>query len=128
MTVGARRFGGGNLSGKRGVVVDAERSIDSRSAFSPALSSAWGVEFSPTAVRALDRLPLKIAAAVVEFCTRVLPENPLRMTKPLRYELQRWRVARRGDYRVFVQLHEDDHVLLIGRIEHRAHAYRPRGS
>jgi len=98
----------------------------------------WRVEFSPTAVQALDRLPMRIAGAIVEFCTTVLPTNPRRMTKQLRGDLADWHVARRGDYRVFVQFHEtmggqaatvedEDGVLLIGRVEHRAHAYRPRG-
>jgi mRNA interferase RelE/StbE len=35
-------------------------------------------------------------------------------------------VARRGDYRVTFRILDDDHVLLIGRIEHRAHVYRRR--
>lgn len=33
--------------------------------------------------------------------------------------------SRRGDYRVLVQIISEDHVLLIGRIEHRADVYRP---
>ena len=92
---------------------------------SPHGGTAWTVQFSPTAVRTLDRLPRKITAAVVEFCTAVLPENPCRLTKPLRYELEGWHVARRGDYRVLVQIIDQDHVLLIGRVEHRADVYRP---
>jgi mRNA-degrading endonuclease RelE of RelBE toxin-antitoxin system len=36
----------------------------------------WTVEFGPAAVKALDRLSFKIGAAVVEFCTTVLPDNP----------------------------------------------------
>jgi len=46
------------------------------------------------------------------------------MSKPLRFELEGWRVARRGRYRVTFRALADDHVLYIGRIEHRAHAYR----
>lgn len=84
----------------------------------------WSVELSPTAVRALDRLPHKIAAAIVEFVTGTLPTNPYRLSKPLRFEFEGWRVARRGDYRVTFRALEDDRVLYIGRIEHRAHLYR----
>lgn len=84
----------------------------------------WAVQLSPSADRALGRLPHKVAAAVVEFLTATLPENPERLSKPLRFELAGWRVARRGDYRVTFRLIEDDRVLYIGRIEHRAHAYR----
>jgi mRNA interferase RelE/StbE len=63
-------------------------------------------------------------AAIVEFVTTTLPNDPHRLSKPLRFELAGWRVARRGDYRVTFRLLEDDRVLYIGRIEHRAHVYR----
>ena len=84
----------------------------------------WSVQLSPTAVRALDRLPHKIAAAIVEFVTAILPADPYRLSKPLRFEFEGWRVARRGDYRVTFRALEDDRMLYIGRIEHRAHVYR----
>lgn len=84
----------------------------------------WSVRFSPTAIRALDRLPLKVATAIAEFVTGTLPTDPYRLSKPLRFEFAGWRVARRGDYRVTFRILEDDRVLLIGRIEHRAHIYR----
>ena len=84
----------------------------------------WSVQLSPTAVRALDRLPHKIAAAIVEFVTGTLPADPYRLSKPLRFEFEGWRVAPRGDYRVTFRALEDDRVLYIGRIEHRAHVYR----
>jgi mRNA interferase RelE/StbE len=86
--------------------------------------TSWSVEISPTAVRALEKLPHKIAAAIAEFVTVTLPGDPRRLSKPLRYELSGWYVARRGDYRVTFRILDDDHVLLIGRIEHRAHVYR----
>lgn len=84
----------------------------------------WTVQLSPTAVRALDRLPHKVAAAIVEFVTAALPADPYRLSKPLRFEFEGWRVARRGDYRVTFRTLEDDRVLYVGRIEHRAHIYR----
>ena len=86
----------------------------------------WSVQFAPAAVRALERLPFKIASAVVEFCTRTLPTDPYRMTQPLRRELEGWRVARRGDYRVTIKILEDEGTLLVGWIEHRANIYRGR--
>ena len=88
--------------------------------------AAWRVEFSPPAVRSLDRLPEKVAAAVVEFVTTTLPADPNRMSKPLQGNLSQWRVARRGEYRVTLQILEEDKIILIGRIEHRADVYRPR--
>lgn len=72
----------------------------------------------------LDRLPHKVAAAIAEFVTAVLPADPYRLSKPLRFEFEGWRVARRGDYRVTFRTLEDDRVLYVGRIEHRAHIYR----
>jgi mRNA interferase RelE/StbE len=84
----------------------------------------WSVQLSSTAVRALDRLPHKIAAAIVEFVTGTLPADPYRLSKPLRFEFEGWRVARRGGYRITFRALEDDRVLSVGRIEHRAHIYR----
>lgn len=84
----------------------------------------WSVELSPSAARALDQLPHKVAAAIAEFITATLPTDPYRMSKPLRFQLEGWRVARRGEYRVTFRALPDGSVLYIGRIEHRAHAYR----
>jgi mRNA-degrading endonuclease RelE of RelBE toxin-antitoxin system len=87
-------------------------------------SPSWLVQLTPAAIRALDRLPHKIAAAIAEFITVTLPTDPYTMSKPLRFELEGWRVARRGNYRAVVRALRDDRVLLVGRIEHRAHSYR----
>jgi mRNA-degrading endonuclease RelE of RelBE toxin-antitoxin system len=84
----------------------------------------WRVAVSPGVIRSLDRLPPRIAAAVVEFVTVTLPTNPLRMSKPLRNELEGLRSARRGDYRVLFSLDERTGTLLVVRVAHRADAYR----
>jgi mRNA-degrading endonuclease RelE of RelBE toxin-antitoxin system len=84
----------------------------------------WSIQLSPAAARSLGRLPHKITAAIAEFITATLPTDPYTMSKPLRFELEGWGVARRGNYRVTFRALEDDRVLYIGRIEHRAHAYR----
>jgi len=89
-------------------------------------SPAWSVVVTAAASRSLHRLPEKNAAAIVEFITGVLPANPLRLSKPLRYELERWRTARRGDYRVTLRLAENQHTLVVGRIEHPRDVYRLR--
>lgn len=86
--------------------------------------TSWEVAFSPGADRALQRLPRKVATAVAEFVLTTLPTAPYQLSKPLRYEFEGWRVARRGDYRVTFRIQDDARVLFIGRIEHRAHAYR----
>jgi len=86
----------------------------------------WTVQLSPSAIRTLERLPHKVATAIAEFITNTLPTDPYTMSKPLRFELEGWRVARRGGYRVTFRALPDDHTLYVGWIEHRAHAYRPR--
>jgi len=65
-----------------------------------------------------------VAAAIAEFITGTLPTDPHRLSRPLRFELAGWRVARRGDYRVTFGIIDDGRVLYVGRIEHRAHVYR----
>ncbi|MHA7653097.1 type II toxin-antitoxin system RelE family toxin [Mycobacterium sp. ML4] len=84
----------------------------------------WSVQLSPSTARALERLPHKVAAAIAEFITVALPADPYRVSKPLRFQFEGWRVARRGDYRVTFRVLADDSVLYVGRIEHRAHVYR----
>lgn len=86
----------------------------------------WAVRLSPSAIRALERLPHKVAAAIAEFITATLPTDPRTLSKPLRFELEGWRVARRGHYRVTFRVIDADRILYIGRIEHRAHVYRRR--
>lgn len=91
---------------------------------SAAEQQPWRVEVSARARRDVQRLPPRIATAVVEFVTRVLPENPERMSKPLTGELAGLRSARRGDYRVLFELQPEGRVILVARIGHRAHVYR----
>jgi mRNA interferase RelE/StbE len=89
------------------------------------MSSSYEASISSSAHRRLRRLPARVAPAVVEFITAVLPENPLRMSKPLTGEFQGLRSARRGDYRVLIEVAESARTVLVVRIAHRAEAYRP---
>jgi mRNA interferase RelE/StbE len=84
------------------------------------------VEAAGSARRDLRRLPGNIAAAIVEFITGPLADNPQRLSKPLRGQLDGYRSARRGDYRVIFRVDEDEHAVVIVGIRHRAHLYRPR--
>lgn len=81
------------------------------------------VTWTSTAKRSLQRLPEKVATAVVEFVYGALSENPLRVGKPLRFELEGLLSARRGDFRIVCRL--DDGVTIVA-IEHRADVYRRR--
>lgn len=84
----------------------------------------WAVSFADSAWRDLDRLPQKIAQAIVEFSVFTLPANPLRMSKPLQGDFEGLRSARRGDYRVLFFLVEPDRLVVV-RTRHRRDAYRP---
>jgi len=86
----------------------------------------YRIEVSAEARRGLHRLPAKVAAAIIEFITGPLARNPARLSKPLVNELQAYRSARRGDYRVLIRINEVQHVVLVIRIDHRADVYRTR--
>ncbi len=88
------------------------------------MTEPFTVEVSSAARRQLHQLPDKMAMAVVEFVTVVLPRNPLRLSKPLTGTLSGLRSARRGDYRVLIEVDENDHRILVVRVAHRAHVYR----
>ena len=85
---------------------------------------ALQVEWTPTARRALTRLPEKVAVAAVEFIYGGLAENPRRVGKPLRNELAGLHAARRGSYRIVYRISE---VVTIMAIEHRSDVFRPHG-
>ncbi len=89
------------------------------------MSSGYEVQASSEAIRGLNRLPAKVAAAVVEFMTVALAENPQRLSKALRGDLEGYRSARRGDYRILIRIDEEVQTVLVIRVDHRAHAYRP---
>lgn len=80
---------------------------------------------SASAERQLERLPGRVAAAVVEFITTVLRESPARVSKPLTGDLEGLRSARRGDYRVLLWIDEETRTVVAVRVAHRADVYRP---
>jgi mRNA interferase RelE/StbE len=84
------------------------------------------VTWTATATRALQRLPEKVATAAVEFIYGSLAENPQRVGKPLRFELEGLHSARRGGYRVVYEIDEPEATVTIIAIQHRADVYRPR--
>ncbi len=90
------------------------------------MTATFKIQVSSEARRGLNRLPSKIASAVVEFITGPLAENPQKLSKPLRGDLDGYRSARRGDYRVLIRIIESDEAVLVLRIDHRADIYRPK--
>jgi mRNA-degrading endonuclease RelE of RelBE toxin-antitoxin system len=81
---------------------------------------------TPPARRALtERLPEAVAAAVIDFLTTALVQQPRRVGKPLRGDLAGVWAARRGTYRVLYRLRDETREVIVVRIEHRRDAYRP---
>lgn len=89
-------------------------------------SPVWTLAVDAGAERVLARLPHKIAAAVVEFMLGPLCENPHRVGKALRKELDGLYVARRGAYRIVYELDDAQRTVLVRHLDHRADVYRPR--
>ena len=84
------------------------------------------IRWSPTARRAMAKLPEKVGTAVVEFIYGPLAGNPHRVGKALRFELEGLHAARRGDFRIVYRITDNATNVTIVVIEHRADVYRPR--
>jgi len=74
--------------------------------------------------RQLDRLPVSVAAAVLE-TLGAIASNPRRLGKPLRFELEGCFSARRGPYRVIYRIDDTTHTVSVLAVAHRADIYRP---
>lgn len=82
------------------------------------------VVLSAAAKRAVERdLPEAVAVAVVDFLFGPLAAEPHRVGKPLRFDLEGYWSARRGQYRVIYSIHDDQVLVRVVRISHRADAY-----
>ncbi len=77
---------------------------------------------TPPATRAIQK-GLPVAAAVIEFLTGALIDNPHRVGKPLRGELTGVHSARRGTYRVLYRINEQAGEVVVVRIDHRRDVY-----
>jgi mRNA interferase RelE/StbE len=85
----------------------------------------WDVQLTATARRQLDRLPISVAAAVIA-TLGAIAENPRRLGKPLRFELEGHWSARRGPYRIVYLIEDETHTVSITAVAHRADVYRPQ--
>ena len=85
----------------------------------------WRLEVAGPAARDLERLPEKAAGAAIESFGAIAAEPP-RVGKPLRFELEGLWSARRGPYRVIYQIDEDERVVTVVAVAHRADVYRQR--
>jgi mRNA interferase RelE/StbE len=85
----------------------------------------WDVRVMAPARRQLDRLPVSVAAAVLETLS-ASAANPRRLGKPLRFELEGCFSARRGPYRVIYRIDDASRTVSVLAVAHRADVYRPR--
>lgn len=85
----------------------------------------WDVRLTPSAVRDLDRLSVRVVPAIIEFLYGPVADNPHRLGKPLRGEFEGSYGARRGTYRVVFDIDKAERVVRVHRISARATAYRP---
>ncbi len=87
---------------------------------------SWRLEVTSSFKRDLNRLPEKIAAAVVEFVLGPLADNPYQLSGPLHAELAGKRSANRGHYLVLLRIDDTTHTVYLVNVDHRAYIYRPR--
>jgi mRNA interferase RelE/StbE len=94
----------------------------------PSNPRPYRLRITGPAARALaERIREKLAAAVYEFVTTVLVNNPHRFGKRLLlppYE-GTWS-ARRGAYRVLYEIDDEQYVVTVTAVEHRGDVYRSR--
>lgn len=85
----------------------------------------YRIELTKTARRALEKdLPETAAVACWEFIRGPLAENPRRVGRVLRDQLEGRYSARRGEYRLIYQVFDDRVVVRVITIRHRRDAYR----
>lgn len=87
---------------------------------------SYNVAWSSPAKRAIGRLPEKVATAIVEYVYAVIADNPRQAGHPLQFELEGTFSARRADFRVVYEIHDDVSTVSILTIGHRSDIYRPR--
>ncbi len=85
----------------------------------------WHMLVMAPARRQIDRLPVSVAAAVIE-TLGAIASNPRRLGKPLRFELDGCFSARRGPYRIVYRIDEQIRTVSVLAVAHRSDVYRPR--
>jgi mRNA interferase RelE/StbE len=72
----------------------------------------------------MEKLPERIAPAVIEFITGRLLDNPHRIGKPLLGRFAGLYAARVRDYRIRYRIDEDTRTVVVLHVARRADAYR----
>ena len=92
------------------------------------MSEPYGLVVAGPAARAIaEELPESVSAAVIEFVTTRLIEDPYRVGRVLRNELAGIFSARRGTYRVLYRMDDERREVIVLRVDHRRDVYRPHG-
>ena len=77
----------------------------------------YEIVLTPPARRAIaEELPEAVAAAVIDFVTTALLDNPPRVGKPLRDDLDGIWSARRGTYQVLYRIREEPREVVVLRV------------
>jgi mRNA interferase RelE/StbE len=85
----------------------------------------YEIELTRAARKALTEvLPETVAIACWEFIRGPLAEDPRRVGKPLRGQLEGRHSARRGEFRLIYQIFDDRVVVRVIHIAHRRDVYR----
>jgi mRNA interferase RelE/StbE len=79
----------------------------------------------PAARAIAEQLPEAVSAAVIEFITGALLDDPHRVGGELRNELAGIFSARRGTYRVLYRIDDPRREVTVLRVDHRRDVYRP---
>lgn len=83
----------------------------------------YSVELRSPAERSLNKLPAKAFEAVIAFIAGPLAENPQKVGKPLRHELEGLYSARVGPYRILYEIDDLVRIVAVIRIAHRSDVY-----
>jgi len=89
-------------------------------------SRSYEIAWTRSALRRLERIPGKAAAACIEFVYGALADNPQRVGRELRLDLAGKRSARRGDFRIIYRIDHATRVVTIIALDHRSDVYRRR--
>jgi mRNA interferase RelE/StbE len=95
------------------------------SACHPSVREPYRLRVSGPASRTLEKLPDRIAIAIVEILTERLVKNPRRLGKPLSGSFSGLWVARVKNYRIRFWIDDDTRAIVVLHVAPRPDAYRP---
>lgn len=85
----------------------------------------YRLKLSGPAARALEKTPARAAAALADFMSGRLLDNPWRIGKRLRAPLDGFHAARVHDYRIRYRIDESARLVTVVHVAARSDAYRP---